>query len=225
MCVGSLDSWYHMSTVAEFTLAADEFHLGGLFQRLPAVTIELERVVPTGTGVVPYLWVSGVREAAVREVVASHPAIETMEVVDSIDDLHLIRAEWYSDHDGLLQSIADSGVSLLSGSGTATEWVFEIRAQERESIATFQELCQTRGLPIRITAVRRLSEDLVSEKYGLTPAQHEALRVAYDRGYFDDPRETTLEEVASSLGISRQALAARLRRAYRNLLETTVIRP
>lgn len=39
-----------------------------------------------------------------------------------------------------------------------------------------------------------------------------------DRGYFDEPRRATLDDLASELGITRQSLAGRLRRGHRNLL-------
>ena len=214
-----------MPTVAEFTIPASDFPLGEIFQRLPAVTVELERVVPTRSGVVPYLWISGVSADAIQTALTTHPAIETLQVVDTVSDQHLLRVVWDQEHDGILQTIANSNVSLLSGSGTATEWTFEIRAEHRDEIATFQELCQERDVPIRIIAIKRLSEELFDKQYGLTGPQQEALRVAFDHGYFEEPREATLDEIAGTLGISRQALAARLRRAHRNLIRHTIAPP
>ncbi|AEH36174.1 helix-turn-helix domain-containing protein [Halopiger xanaduensis] len=53
---------------------------------------------------------------------------------------------------------------------------------------------------------------------GASPAQLEALELAYERGYFDEPRRATLEDLAAGVGITRQSLAGRLRRGHRNLL-------
>lgn len=47
--------------------------------------------------------------------------------------------------------------------------------------------------------------------------------LAYREGYYEDPRGTDLEALAARLDITRQALSARLRRGYRNLLERTVV--
>ncbi|MFD1589093.1 helix-turn-helix domain-containing protein [Halorientalis brevis] len=214
-----------MPTVAEFTIPASDFPLGGAFQQLQGVAVELERVVPTGSGVVPYLWVSGVTADAIRAALTDRPEIETMQVVDTINDQHLLRVVWSVEHDGILRSIADSDVSMLSGTGTATEWIFEIRAEDRDDIARFQERCRERSIPVQISAITRLSENLFSDRYGLTAPQREALQVAFDQGYFEEPREATLEEIAGTLGITRQALAARLRRAHRNLIRHTVAPP
>lgn len=56
---------------------------------------------------------------------------------------------------------------------------------------------------------------------GLTDRQREALRTAYDMGYFDIPRRTSLEELASKLDISASSVSERLRRAQTQLIEET----
>ncbi|WP_096390133.1 helix-turn-helix domain-containing protein [Halopenitus persicus] len=57
---------------------------------------------------------------------------------------------------------------------------------------------------------------------GLTDRQDEALRTAYERGYFDVPRGASLAEIAAELGISTSATSERLRRAQTELIEGTV---
>lgn len=57
---------------------------------------------------------------------------------------------------------------------------------------------------------------------GLTDRQHEALRTAYEMGYFEIPRRASLEAVATELGISASSASERLRRAQTQLLEEVV---
>ena len=52
----------------------------------------------------------------------------------------------------------------------------------------------------------------------LSSDQHEALVAAFETGYYDIPRDVTLEELADQLGISHQALSERFRRAYEGLI-------
>jgi len=70
----------------------------------------------------------------------------------------------------------------------------------------------------------RLTRDGESEPPGdgLTSQQQEALRTAYELGYFDIPRGASLEEVASELEISASSVSERLRRAQTQLIEETV---
>lgn len=57
---------------------------------------------------------------------------------------------------------------------------------------------------------------------GLTDRQHEALRTAYELGYFDIPRQASLEDVAERLGISASSVSERLRRAQIQIIQETV---
>lgn len=70
----------------------------------------------------------------------------------------------------------------------------------------------------------RLTRDGESEPPGdgLTNHQQEALRTAYEMGYFDIPRRASLQEVAAELDISASSVSERLRRAQTRLIEETV---
>ncbi|MDB2284463.1 helix-turn-helix domain-containing protein [Halorubrum ezzemoulense] len=70
----------------------------------------------------------------------------------------------------------------------------------------------------------RLTHDDESEPPGdgLTDRQREALRIAYERGYFEIPRQASLEDIAAELEISASSVSERLRRAQTELIEETV---
>jgi len=57
---------------------------------------------------------------------------------------------------------------------------------------------------------------------GLTDRQDEALRTAYEMGYFEIPRRASLDEIATELGISASSASERLRRAQTRLIEEMV---
>lgn len=57
---------------------------------------------------------------------------------------------------------------------------------------------------------------------GLTDRQHEALRTAYELGYFEIPRRASLQAVAAELDISASSVSERLRRAQTRLVQETV---
>lgn len=208
-----------MVTVAEFTVAADEFPLGGVFGVLPDATVELERVVPTTDGVVPYFWVrnGGSFDVAVLE----RDGIRNVRLVDGVGDEYLLRCEWDPGYEGVLTGIVASNVTLLSAVGTAQNWVFEIRGEDRDAISNFRGYCRERDIPVRVTWMRALSS--LEPLDSLTPTQREALELAFHRGYFDSPRRATLADVARELDISPQALGSRIRRGTRRLVEHAVV--
>lgn len=56
----------------------------------------------------------------------------------------------------------------------------------------------------------------------ITQRQREILRIAYQMGFFEVPRDSTLEDVSDELNISHQAASERIRRAMSQLAETTL---
>ena len=95
------------------------------------------------------------------------------------------------------------------------------RVPSREALQSYRESCRERELPFRL---RRIFQEHESEpsRYGVSERQREALLAALEAGYFDVPRDATLAEIAEGLGISDQALSARLRRGQATLLRNTI---
>lgn len=212
-----------MATVMEFTSPADEFPLGSVFEDLPSVTVELERLIPHETLIIPYFWVRG---RVVEDIVASfdvHAGVTNIRLIDSIEDEYLMRAEWEQEYIGVLTALAETNIVVLSGVGAKDGWKFEVRGETREAIGKFRTYCQEHDIPIDITAVHALLP-IQGEGYELTDPQREALILAYERGYFDSPSEVTLEDIAEELGITQQSLSSRLKRGYRRLIAATLIR-
>ncbi|PSP50724.1 hypothetical protein BRC67_09015 [Halobacteriales archaeon QH_3_68_24] len=56
----------------------------------------------------------------------------------------------------------------------------------------------------------------------LTDTQFATLETALESGYYRVPREQTIEELATELDVSHQALSERLRRGHRTLVETVL---
>lgn len=217
-----------MATIAEFTIPADEFPLGSIFEDYPDVQVELERVIPTKSALVPYFWVHGLGEAEEEDVEAAferHPDVECIERIDDVQGNYLIRVEWGSDYEGILEAIVEANVVLLTGVGTAEEWRFELRSDERDDISAFETYCREHRLPVTLRSIHSLSEHDQRGSYGLTDEQREALVLAYERGYYATPSETTLEEMASDLGITGQSLGSRLNRGVHRLIASTLGRP
>ncbi len=206
-----------MATVMEFRSPTAEFPLGSVFENLPGVTVELERLIPHETLIIPYFWVRGTETGDIEAAFEQHAGVSDIQLVDSIEDDYLMRAEWEQEYFGILSALAKANVVVLSGVGTKDEWRFEVRGESQETIAEFREYCQENDIPITITAVHAMLP-IQGEGYELTETQREALVLAYERGYFDTPRETSLEEIADELGITQQSLSSRLRRGHRRLI-------
>lgn len=211
-----------MATEATFTIPADQFPLGTLFKQLPGVTVELERIVPAQNVVIPYFWVRGTVVEDIEEAFDDHPAIKNIKLVDSVEDEYLLRVEWSLQYEGVLSTLLETGIILIKAVGTEAGWTFDIRGDDRRDIAAFRERCLELGISITLTKLQALTPLDPETGAVLTDAQQEALVLAYERGYFNTPRDVTMTDIGDELGISQQAVASRLRRGISAILGSTL---
>lgn len=211
-----------MATEASFTVPSDEFPLGTVFEQLPDVSVELERIIPARDVVIPYFWVRGTEVDNVEGAFSEHPGITGIQFIDSVENEHLLRVEWAMDYDDVLTTLTEMKVALIEAVGTDKQWTFDIRGDSRDDIAEFQSRCREVGIPITLTELHALTPVKTETEAALTDTQQEALVLAYERGYFESPRKVTMEEIGDELGITQQAVASRLRRGINHILGSTL---
>ncbi|KTG08497.1 bacterio-opsin activator [Haloprofundus marisrubri] len=211
-----------MATEATFTVPPNEFPLGSIFASVPGVTVELERIVPRKGVIIPYFWVRGVDIDNVEAAFSTHPGVKAIQSIDSVDDEYLLRVEWDPEYEGILSTLGETEVPLITAIGTNDQWTFEVRADQRSDIAAFQQRCRERDIPVTLAALHALTPVETTTEAALTDSQLEALVLAYERGYFNSPRDVTMAELGDELGISQQAVASRLRRGIRQILGQTL---
>ncbi|MCL9816351.1 helix-turn-helix domain-containing protein [Natronocalculus amylovorans] len=210
-----------MSIVVEFTVPANACALGRSLGEDPSLSLELDRIIPTETTVMPFFWLWGSDCQSFANAAAGEPSIEELSIIDEVDDGALFRAVWNEDAIGTLRTIAETEGVLLDARANNAQWTFEVRFTDADQTSQFRSLCQERGVPLTVTRVTTSPGRTPANEYGLTPEQSEALTAAYRLGYFSEPRKATLEELADELGISSRAVAGRLRRGQATLLERT----
>ncbi|KKF39531.1 bacterio-opsin activator [Halorubrum saccharovorum] len=207
-----------MATEATFTVPSDQFPLGTLFEQFPDVTVELERIIPSQDVVIPYFWVRGIVVDDIEAAFPDHPGVENIRLVDSVGDQSLLRVEWALEYDGVLSTLMETGVPLIEAVGTNEQWTFDVRGDNRRDIAAFQGRCRELDIPITLTKLHALTPIGSAAETALTETQQEALVLAYERGYFNTPRDVTMADLGDELDISQQAVASRLRRGIRSVL-------
>ncbi|UPV74829.1 helix-turn-helix domain-containing protein [Halorussus limi] len=211
-----------MATEATFTVPSDQFPLGTVFEQLPGVTVELERIIPAQDVVIPYFWVRGTEVDDIEDAFLDHPGVENIQLVDSVTDQYLLRVEWSLEYEDVLTTLTETKIALIEAVGTNQQWTFDIRGDDRRDIASFQERCRELDIPITLTKLHALTPLKSKTEAALTDTQQEALVLAYERGYFNTPRDVTMADLGGELGISQQAVASRLRRGISSILAETL---
>ncbi|MFP8891084.1 helix-turn-helix domain-containing protein [Natrialbaceae archaeon A-CW2] len=208
-----------MAVYAEYKIPADGFRIGRAFRQLSDVEVELERVVPTGDAVIPYVWVQGADPSDVLRVTKEERAVEQINILSKeTDSSVLYRVVWNRDFRDTAVGIAEANITLLSGRGTSDAWRFEFRASNKQPLSDFQEDLQADGIRASLMKLYEMEASHEHALSQLTSSQLEALRLALKRGYFNEPRGCSLDELAAEVGITRQAFGGRLRRGIRTLL-------
>jgi predicted DNA binding protein len=212
-----------MSVILEFSVASDEFLLGKVLSGPPEMKIELERVVPTGAMVMPFVWVTGEDHVAFEESVRDSPLVEELLALDRVEDSGLYRIAWKDDPTSLIEGITESEATVLEARGDG-RWLFRLRFTDHDRLSQFHNFCIGNDITIHIERTYTFSEETDRRRrFGLSQEQREALVLALRRGYFATPSEVSLEELSSELGISRQAISNRIRRGNETVLETVLL--
>ena len=218
--------WWDV-TVAVVTIASDGFALGRALSDARH-RIELARSVPLGDEFAPHFWIDALGDSeAFEQRIEADPRVERLVRFGGTVDRFLYRIEWsaaMSNGDReFLAALRDHDVLVERAITTTTdEWLFRFRTADRETLSAFHDACSDAGVPIE---VRRIAgSPTVDESFGLTDKQREALVLAFDEGYFEVPRGSSLTELADHVGISRQAYTRRLQRALQNSLISMGIR-
>jgi len=221
-----------MSVLAELTVPADEFVLTDTLRTVPGVRIEIKRVVAGTERVTPYFWAANEEFEDFEQALEDDPGVQGVLELEErgsdeqaqASDERFYRVAWKSETASIVSAIAESKATILEAvSDDGKFWELKVLFPGRDALSAFHDRCRSRDISFRLDRVYRPEDPEERGEYEVTEDQREGLRAAYDAGYFDVPRETTLTELADSLDISRNALSARLRRGQRNLLANTLV--
>ncbi|MFC6717358.1 helix-turn-helix domain-containing protein [Natrialbaceae archaeon GCM10025810] len=212
-----------MSILAEFEAAASDLVLGPTLEAVPSLAVEIERQYALDPDrPVAFCWVTCADVDRLERALGHDPTVAGFELLERRGRRRLYRIQ-RSDSNviGAYRRWMAVGGELLRCRGSDARWEFEMRFPDRDSFTSYHEFLERRGVALDLC---RLSDGGRSRGADdvLTEAQREALVLAYEEGFFDVPRETTLSEIAELLDISDQAVSERLRRGQTRLIDEFV---
>lgn len=109
---------------------------------------------------------------------------------------------------------ADSGIF-----GWQERWLLP----HRDGLTAVWDAARERGFSFEVLSIRDFHPESSDRSGALTEEQRETLQFAYEQGYFQEPRETSLEDLAADLNLSSTAVGGRIRRGINALVEATVV--
>jgi len=213
-----------MTTVVEGTLPAEEFALHHTLSTVPDLRVTCEPLVQNGEkSVMPLVWMRGAGRDVIDDALSDDSTVESVSHLSAFDDTnHLVQIAWVDRVRYLLEMVTNGKATILDIHSRNDRWYLRVLYPTREHFSQTHTFAMDHGLSFDVTSIRE-TEEKPDWRVGLTEGQREGLVRATQQGYFDVPRQMSLEGVADDCGVSHQALSERLRRGIGTLIEDTLL--
>ncbi|WP_255197355.1 helix-turn-helix domain-containing protein [Halorarius litoreus] len=211
-----------MSVILEYAMRSDELVLA---QTLASgdIRLDVERVTALDPECpVLFTWVGSDDLDGFEAAARDDPTVTDITVLSEVDGKRLYSMQLTDETDLVLYPAwVKLGGEGLEASFADGWWHSRVRFPSRDAVSSYHGFLEEHDVEFRL---QRLYESDGAERdgAGLTPEQHDTLKLAYERGYFEVPRRVTTNELAAELGVSDQAVSERLRRGYARLVEHVV---
>lgn len=212
-----------MSITATVHIRHDRLALVPTLRALPAVAIEVisQGTTDPGESAFPFLIDYHDREE-LDDALSGDPTVAAYELVDWTDSTGIYYIEHTPETKLISTVVTDVNGYLVHTETERDGWLARLLLPDRAALNTIWEYADAEDISLEIIEIYGNEAAGGEGTFGLTPEQHDALTVAYRRGYFSEPREVSLEEIAAEMDLSSTAISGRLRRGMRNLIAATI---
>lgn len=205
---------------ATLTVAVDDFALSHALQAVPEMEVEADRLAAHSRHwVMPCLWTAGGDFEAFDAALEADPTVDTIVTTTEYETEKFYQINWSDEIKQHIDAGLDRQGSLLHAETANDSWRLTIRFATRDQFERFRTHLTDHEIDFQL---EDLAHATTPQQFmgGLTARQRDALVAAVHEGYFAIPREATMEDVATHLGISTQAASERLRRGIEQFVET-----
>ena len=212
-----------MTTIAEFTIPAEEFALRDTLEQYPDIRLEADRVVAHDTShVTPFIWAAGKKPDELLPALKADSSVDDIELLGEFEDECLYRLEWTGNAHVIGYMVLEENATVQRANAGNGRWNLRVLFPERSGLSRTAEYAKEHEFTLNIEriydvdAIRRV-------RFNLSEEQHETLTEAAERGYYSVPRKIDQTELADLLGVSHQALSERIRRGTLNLINNALL--
>lgn len=210
-----------MTSIVEVSVPATDLALGETFRNSPDVIVEsVQAAAANGNTALSVLTVEGGED--VERAMEHDPTVESVSALATLDEESVLRVDWTtSTADRFRVLHPDDGV-VLETRATDGTWCFRVLFGEYDATDAWYRECRDSGLRLDVESVYDPTTTVWSRDSGLSEKQYATLESALERGFYEVPRQVTLQELAAEFHVSHQALSERLSRAHRETISNVV---
>ena len=143
-------------------------------------------------------------------------------VIETRDGEAIYSFEYTDEAKILSPVISTANGVILDMENDGSAWILTVWMPDRTDLGHLWDYAQENGIDIDLLRVNEYAS-LGKTDAGLTDSQRDALLVALEAGYFEEPRNASLGEVAADLDISQPAASGLLRRGIKRLVISSLL--
>ena len=154
---------------------------------------------------------------------SADPTVASFSALPGSDDRRTYHIEYSDDVTLVTPVVSRAGGLVLESRSYLDGWRLALQLPDREALYDLDTFAEREDLRLDILELQEAECDGFDPAFDLTEPQVEALVGAYLQGYYDEPREATLDDLATLFDISRTAVSGRLRRGSAALIEEALV--
>ncbi|MFC7226138.1 helix-turn-helix domain-containing protein [Salinirubellus salinus] len=143
-------------------------------------------------------------------------------VIETRDEKAIYSFEYTNEAKLLSPVVSAANGVILDMENDGRAWILTLWMSERADLVHLWDYARQNDIDIDLLRVNEYAS-LGETDAGLTDSQREALLLAFETGYFEEPRDATLSEVAADLDISQPAASGLLRRGIKRLIVSSLV--
>lgn len=208
-----------MSLTAEFQLQSPRLPLIDVAGAVPDLTFRLQSTEQPQSGPqVFFVRVTGSSFDGVDAALEESSSVSEYFRISEVGSIRMYQLVLTSARPAFLDDRMFHKTFPESVTITPNGWRIKQQFANRDELTTYQEFWRTKDFSFHLDRLYD-SHTTDTELIGVSDKQREALLTAYEEGYFAVPQQSSMDDVAAALDISRSALAERLQRAEAHLIE------
>lgn len=202
----------------------DDLALSKTIRTHPEATIEVVSDAATDPHHRPHLFrVEAPSFEPIEATLSEDHTVDSFDIVVEEEGHRTYRIEYTDDAELLTPRISALDGLTLGSVSHMNGWHLRLQLPDHDALYELDRYATDAGIRLDILGLQQIDEGTALEAFELTESQREALVSAFARGYYDDPREASLEDVADELGITPSAASGRLRRGSAQLIEAILV--
>lgn len=210
---------YSMAAIVAFRVRSDRLAMMDLLTAFPDLTLDLIQETATDPNrPVLIFWVEGVDLEVFERAMEEDETIGDVERYTKVGDRALYHARLTDKPELVSYPVwVEVGAEQIEAQYRDGWWYCRFRVPNTEALITIEDWCRENGVEFVLESVYS-QDELDRQEAVVSTDQREILQAALEIGYFEVPREGTLEDLAGELDISSQAASERLRRGHKKLV-------